>query len=108
MDQKQCIIKNLIKNTLLSQSQSQKNKGPNNAYQNDNKINNGSNQREITVPKENDTPSNVDKNVVIIGDSLLGGIQEKGFQKIAKNNNIKIKCHRRVTTEDLLDHINPV
>ena len=38
----------------------------------------------------------------------MGGIQEKGFQKIAKNNNIKIKCHRGATTEDLLDHINPV
>lgn len=30
------------------------------------------------------------------------------MQKISKNSQIKIKCHRGASTEDLLDYINPI
>lgn len=30
------------------------------------------------------------------------------MKKLANNNNVKIKCHRGASTEDILDHINPV
>ena len=59
---------------------------------------------------EHNNQNNQDNNqkVVIIGDSLLGGVKENGIRKIAKNNTIKVKCHSGATTEDLIDYINPV
>ena len=44
-----------------------------------------------------------DKKVVIIGDSMLNGLVEKGF----KDNNVSIKAHSGASTEDIFHHIKP-
>ena len=47
------------------------------------------------------------KTVFIIGDSLLNGINENGLKKLS-NDDVKLKCHRGVTSEDLSDYLKPV
>ena len=46
------------------------------------------------------------KRVIIVGDSILNGISEKGLTK--KNHIVKVRPHPGATTEDLVDHIKPV
>ena len=43
------------------------------------------------------------KNVTIIGDSMLNGINEKGF----KHNKVKVRAHPGATSEDLYHFIKP-
>ncbi len=46
------------------------------------------------------------KRVIIVGDSILNGISEKGLTK--KNHIVKVRPHPGATTEDLVDHIKTV
>ena len=45
------------------------------------------------------------KTVYIVGDSILNGIQENGLKK---THNVKVRAHPGATTEDLVDHLNPI
>ena len=66
--------------------------------------------------KNNKTPDNKNKNnntnvidrknVFIVGDSLLNGINENGMKKL--NHNVKVRNHPGATTEDIIDHIKPI
>ena len=47
----------------------------------------------------------VRKNITIIGDSVLNGLQEAGMQK---DHNVKVRAHSGATTRDIIDHIKPV
>ncbi len=55
------------------------------------KINNGNNEK---------------KNVFIVGDSLVNGINERGLAK--QHDEIVIKAHGGATTRDMVDYIKPV
>lgn len=44
---------------------------------------------------------------MIIGNSIIGGVNKKGMQNI-RNKDVKVKCHPGATTDDLIDHLNPV
>ena len=57
--------------------------------------------------KESGNKNIVKKKIVIIGDSIIGGVNKKGMQNI-RNKDVKVKCHPGATTDDLLDHLNPV
>ena len=58
--------------------------------------------------KNDDNIPTEKKKRCIIGDSLLGGINENGINKLSQNNNTKIKCHRGASSEDIINYINPV
>ena len=45
------------------------------------------------------------KNITIIGDSILNGLEEAGMQK---DHNVKVRAHSGATTRDIVDHIKPV
>ena len=47
------------------------------------------------------------KNVVIVGDSLLNNIVGKGLQK-DHHNKVKVRSHPGATTRDIIDHVRPV
>ena len=48
----------------------------------------------------------VRKNITIIGDSILNGLEEAGMQK---DHNVKVRAHSgATTTRDIIDHIKPV
>ena len=47
----------------------------------------------------------VRKNITIIGDSILNGLEEAGMQK---DQNVKVRAHSGATTRDIIDHIKPV
>ena len=47
------------------------------------------------------------KNVVIVGDSLLNNIAGKGLQK-DHHNKVKVRSHPGTTTRDIIDHVRPV
>ena len=48
----------------------------------------------------------VKKKVIIIGDSIIGGLNKKGMQN-TRDKDVKVKCHPGATTGDLIDHLNP-
>ena len=43
--------------------------------------------------------------MVILGDSILNGIQERGLRK---NHHVKVYAHPGATTEDMIDYLKPV
>ena len=45
------------------------------------------------------------KSVIVIGDSLLNGIDNRG---LCKHHNVKVRPHPGVTTRDIADHVKPV
>ena len=45
------------------------------------------------------------KNVIIVGDSLLNGLQENGLRK---NHNVKMYAPSGATTEDIIGYVNPI
>ena len=47
----------------------------------------------------------VRKNITIIGDSILNGLEEAGMQK---DHNVKVRAHSGATTRDIIDDIKPV
>ena len=79
------------KNTNSPTSQPEKNTQPNTICDNN----------------ESGNKNIVKKKVVIIGDSIIGGINKKGMQNIP-NKDVKVKCHPGATTDDPIDHLNPV
>ena len=44
------------------------------------------------------------KKVVIIGDSILNGLDELGLQR---NHNVRVRAHFGATSRDIVDHIKP-
>ena len=69
-----------------------------------NKINPGESCESASDDKRDDKHEK--KRVIIVGDSILNGINEKGLTK--KNHTVKVRPHPGATTEDLVDHIKPV
>lgn len=68
----------------------------------------GVNQKTAKSPSrksvsENKNHAQSKKNVIIIGDSMLNGINEKGF----KHNKVKVRAHPGATSEDLYHFIKP-
>ena len=52
-------------------------------------------------------PSKADKKrkkIIIIGDSILNGIDELGLQR---NHNVRVRAHPGATSRDIVDHIKP-
>ena len=45
------------------------------------------------------------KGVIVIGDSLLNGIDDRG---LCKHHNVKVRPHPGATTRDIADHVKPV
>ena len=45
------------------------------------------------------------KSVIVIGDSLLNGIDDRG---LCKHHNVKVRPHPGTTTRDIADHVKPV
>ena len=45
------------------------------------------------------------KNIIVIGDSILNGIEERG---LSKHHNVKVRPHPGATTRDIIDHVKPV
>ena len=45
------------------------------------------------------------KSVIVIGDSLLNGIDDRG---LCKHHNVKVRPHPGATTRDIADHVKPV
>ena len=45
------------------------------------------------------------KSVIVIGDSLLNGIDDRG---LCKHHNVKVRPHLGATTRDIADHVKPV
>ena len=101
LDQKQLIIERLISKESCSLTAKSIKQDKGKSHDQDDR----KNDDEPNIEKNS---QKIDKSVVIIGDSLLGGVNENGIRKASKNNNIKVKCHRGATTEDIVDHINPV
>ena len=46
-----------------------------------------------------------EKNVFIIGDSILNGLNENGLKK---RHNVKVRAHSGATSTDISDHIKPI
>ena len=82
-------VDNKKDNTHLKQNQSR------------NIINNKSSNARSTV----DTRTTVKKSVVIIGDSIINGIEPKG---LSKGNSVKVTAHPGASSRDIVDHIRPV
>ena len=59
-----------------------------------------------TVDKVTTNHEQSSKRVIIVGDSILNGINEKGLSR--NGNIVKVRPHPGVTSEDLIDHIKPV
>ena len=55
--------------------------------------------------KKDDTKQRQRKNVVIIGDSILNGLNEHGLKK---RHNVRIRAHSGATSLDIKDHIRPI
>ena len=53
----------------------------------------------------NTSPNGTRKRVIVVGDSVLNGVNEKG---LSRNHFVKVHAHRGATSEDLVDHIKPV
>ena len=60
--------------------------------------------------KQNQTdPSNQQrKTIIVVGDSILNGINENCLSKNAKKHNVKVRSHPGATSRDLIDHIKLV
>ena len=56
-----------------------------------------------TVVKDTKPNNSIKKNIILIGDSMLNGLHEKGF----KNHKVTIKAHSGATTDDIYHHIKP-
>ena len=53
----------------------------------------------------NASPNGTRKRVIVVGDSMLNGVNEKG---LSRNHFVKVHAHGGATSEDLVDHIKPV
>ena len=99
LKEKDVLIENLLRN-----------KTPNNqdAHKNNDFVPVTSNEKRIVI---NSTPQRkakiqkiTSKNAVIVGDSMLKGLNPKGF----KNHKISVKVHPGSTSDDLLHYVKPV
>ena len=57
------------------------------------------------VNDESGTMSSTRKRVIMLGDSMLNGVNEKG---LSRNHFVEVHAHGGATSEDLFDHIKPV
>lgn len=97
---------NLIKSELQNtqgKSLSSLSKARNNL---NNNINNGIRNNEPTIRNNGNKIKVVSKRIEIIGDSLLNGIDERGFN--INNKVVKLRKHPGSTSRDILDHIQPI
>ena len=73
--------------------------------------NNNNNLKTKTKPinqtKQQDKDTIDKRNIAIIGDSMLSGLNAKGLIK-NKTDKVKVYTHSGATTDDLIDHINPI
>ena len=56
---------------------------------------------------QSDTDISNKRNIAVIGDSMLNGLHANGLRK-SKDDNVKVYAHSGATTDDLVDHLNPV
>ena len=102
----------ILKQSITSLSDSQRNNINHNDHDaNKHEQKNGSKEKLSKPNSHSDSvtrrESDKKKTVFIIGDSLLNGINENGLKKLS-NDDVKLKCHRGATSEDLSDHLKPV
>ena len=63
-----------------------------------------SHESEITNKETKQAAKTERKNIIVIGDSILNGIEERG---ICKHHNVKVRPHPGAATNDIVDDIKP-
>ena len=64
-----------------------------------------SHESEITNKNTRQAVKKKRRNIIVIGDSILNGIEERGH---SKNHNVKVRPYPGATTKDIVDHVKPV
>ena len=100
------------KNNLQQTSQKGMGKNPQSTESSKGKGNNnlhGGNSSDNSSTQNQTDPANQQKkSIIVVGDSILNGINENGLSKHAKTHNVKVRADPGATSRDLIDHIKPV
>ena len=74
----------------------------------DNNLHGGNISHNKSKQNQTDPANQQRKTIIVVGDSILNGINENGLSKNAKKHNVKVRAHPGATSRDLIDHIKPV
>ena len=100
------------KNNLQETSQKCMGKNPQSTVSSKGKGNNnlhgGNSSHNKSKQNQTDPANQQRKTIIVVGDSILNGINENGLSKNAKKHNVKVRAHPGATSRDLIDHIKPV